>query len=224
MSTQKTVSYQLHLSFEKGRFSAQHGNVRCRQGHFGASTIPSSLATQQRNNALNMNYTRGQNPNSSRHQSSHLKGAFALALLGAGLNGQPAEAAAYKIGWLDLSTAGPVNSSVASGSTFHLPGYAGMVTFTYTSPSSLNWIRDTYQPAYDGIITPAGASYGWTYVDYLGAVDYNASPSAIDYILTFTFSPPVPANQLVLASIGLRGAFGHRQERSHRAGHRNVSW
>ncbi len=126
-----------------------------------------------------------------------------IALLGAGLNAQPARAAAYKIRWLDLSSVG-LNSSVPSGTTFTLPGYNGVVTVSYTSTSP-EWTRDTYLPMQNGIVTSPAGVYGWTSVDYLAAVDVTG---LIDYTLTFTFTGPgplPPPEQLVLGSIGLGG-------------------
>jgi uncharacterized repeat protein (TIGR03803 family) len=136
-----------------------------------------------------------------RHLPDRLKCAFAISILGTGLTVQPASAAAYTtINWLDLGSVG-LNSSAANA-TFILPGYPGvvMVSFTSTSP---DWVRSTYAPAQNGIISSPAGVYGWTSVDYLGAVDITG---LIDYTLTFSFSgPPVPAGQLLLGSIGLGG-------------------
>jgi hypothetical protein len=135
---------------------------------------------------------------------SLLDAVLLIALLGAGLNAQPARAADYKIRWLDLSSV-PHNSPVPSGTAFTLPGYNGVVTVSYTSTSP-EWNNDTYLPMQNGIVTSPAGVYGWASVDYLASV--NKTANSIDYMLTFTFTGPgplPPAGQLVLGSIGLGG-------------------
>jgi hypothetical protein len=123
-----------------------------------------------------------------------------------------ASAKTFKIYWLDMeydlrNPNNPVfvsiGNTVTSGSVFNLPDY-GNVEITYTYTGTLNRTRGQSAAAQNGWVNPSPDWYSWKTIDWLDQVNYAAGNSdPVQYTVTYTFTPPVPARQLVLGVAGL---------------------
>lgn len=114
-----------------------------------------------------------------------------------------AHASITNIDWLTMSPPA-IGSQIPNGSVYNLPG-VGPVTVTYSIPSTFNHARGNNPLLTAGNVVSGPDTYTWSDWELFGATLLSGPDPLVpvSWRLTFSWSTPIPANQIYVGVAGL---------------------